>query len=512
MNENQLIIAIDLIDPNPYQPRQSEDLDFVAEIAASIKENGLMQVPIGRRVNGRFQLAFGHTRKAAFLLNGETSMPLIVRDLNDLQMFELGVAENIKRRDLNPIEQAEAMRRYMDEFGKSSVEAGEFFGVAEETIRQKVRLLKLTGPVQAEMRSGEINENTARSLLQMQRVATPDVVEKTVQKIKSNIDKALPDEIIENVIEHLPNVVELRQGRIWPLEMKKFPNNLLPKMTEEAVGLYESQIDHLVNPPACNACPFYTKMRGSHYCGLKICYERKEIAWELHLLELASKNLNIKIYNKEEDGGYVMLVGYESSHKKLFTSRHKGLRLLPKSEVDRYSSQWGFDGVNFDYMFVVATGAATEKLGTSRGSRGGKKTEHEKAEMRMMKVYRVRRKEFLWAFTDAAKAIFADVPVDAVKQVKDWHFVGIDDRIPDECLKGKRESAQVQADFERRELVWAMIHDVCSHYRRSSMATILNNLQKQATEWKIKIPASLKKLAEQFDAEIEAAGAPKEKR
>ena len=135
----QEFISINLIDPNPYQPRQVEDIGFITEIAASIKKNGLMQVPTARVCGDRYQLAFGHTRKAAFVMNGETSMPLIINDLTDLQMFELGVAENIKRRDLDPIEEAYAMRRYMDDFGKTSKEAAEFFGVAEETIRQKVR-------------------------------------------------------------------------------------------------------------------------------------------------------------------------------------------------------------------------------------------------------------------------------------------------------------------------------------------------------------------------------------
>jgi ParB/RepB/Spo0J family partition protein len=510
--DEQVLISLKLIDPNPYQPRQVEDVEAVAEIAASIKQNGLLQVPSARQVDGRYQLAFGHTRKAAFLLNGETSMPLILRDLNDLQMFELGVAENIKRRDLNPIEQADAMRRYMDEFAKTSVEAGEFFGVAEETVRQKVRLLKLPEPVQAQMRAGDINENTARSLLSMQKIAPTETVIEIAKKIKAKEDKVLPDDLIEDTITYrLKNVVKLQEsGRDWPVEMKKFPNKLLPPMSEEAVGIYESQIGHLVDPPACNACPFHTTMRGSHYCGLKICFERKQVAWARHQLELASKNLGIKIYDKDEDESYALLDSFEEPSKKIFKAKDAGLRLMPKSLVKQYVYQSHFEGMNHDHVVVVITGPSIEKLSSGKHNvKGGKKTEREKAEMRMMRVYRQRRKDFLWAFTDVAKVIFAGVPVEAVKKIERWHFIGIDDRIPDEFLKGKRESAKVTEDFARRELIWKMIDDVCSHYTRSSMATILNKLQKQAAEWKIKIPASLNKLAEQFDAEILAAAAPK---
>jgi ParB/RepB/Spo0J family partition protein len=520
---NETMVEIEYLFPNPYQPRHSEDPDVVKEIATNILSqanddfDGLMQPPTVRKNGKGYELAFGHTRRAAFEFLASQGherykfMRVFVRDLTDLQMFELGVAENIKRRDLNPIEEAHAMRRYMDDFGKTSKEAGEFFGVAEETVRQKVRLLKLPGAVQDQMRAGDINENTARSLLSMQKVADQAVVIKTAEKIAAKKDIALPDDIIEHTVGNLNNVVELRNNT-WPLEMKKFPNQLLPAMTEQAAGAYEKQLEHLTNPPACSACPFYSKMRGSNYCGLRVCYERKQIAWGRHLLEKASKDLGIKIYNKEEDGGYVLLKGYETTHKNMFTKRNAGVRLLSTRDVNGDRYQWGFDGVNNDYVVVVATGPAIAKLGNGTGgTRGGKKTEKEKAEMRMMKVYRVRRKELLWAFTDVAKAMFANVPTAAVMKLSHWKFVGIDDKIPDEYKKGKLATPEAKADMERRELVWAMLEGVSSHYHRQTMADLLNKLQKQAAEWNLKIPASLKKLAEQFDAETTAAAAPKGK-
>src|SRR3990172_290827 len=92
--DKQMPVSLDLIDPNPYQPRQAEDPAVVAEIAESIQRHGLMQVPTARAAEGgRYQLAFGHTRLAAVRLNGEPRMPLIIRDLSGLQMFELGGAE-----------------------------------------------------------------------------------------------------------------------------------------------------------------------------------------------------------------------------------------------------------------------------------------------------------------------------------------------------------------------------------------------------------------------------------
>src|SRR5689334_20455436 len=179
---SEQLIALEFLQANPYQPRHNEDPVVVQELAENIERNatkefdGLLQAPTVRAIGGGdYQLAFGHTRKAAFanLFNQGKSrygrMRVYVRELTDVQMFEAAVAENIKRRDLNPIEQAESMRRYMDEFHKTSVEAGEFFNCSEENVRAKVRLLNLPAPVQEKMRAGEVNENTARTLLSMQR-------------------------------------------------------------------------------------------------------------------------------------------------------------------------------------------------------------------------------------------------------------------------------------------------------------------------------------------------------
>src|SRR6185503_12729563 len=201
--ETQTLVPLDKIDSNPYQPRQTEDTEAVAEIAESIKRNGLMQIPTARQVNGRYQLAFGHTRLAALRLNGEDCMPLIIRELGDLQMFELGVAENIKRRDLNAIEEAESMRRYMDEFGMNSVEAGEFFNVSPEKVRQAVRLLNLPEAAQEKLAKGTITQTTARTLLSLQKVAPEEALVETLERLEKGVGRygfeQTPDEIIDGV-------------------------------------------------------------------------------------------------------------------------------------------------------------------------------------------------------------------------------------------------------------------------------------------------------------------------
>lgn len=237
--ESQILVPLNQIDPNPYQPRQVEDAAAVAEIAESIKHNGLMQVPTARQGDGRYQLAFGHTRLAAFKLNGEECMPLIIRHLSDLQMFELGVAENIKRRDLNPIEQAVSMRRYMDEFGKTSVEAGAFFNVSPEKVRGTLRYLNLPEPVQVKLAAGEINQDAARRLLTIARV-DPKQVEISADRMATGssaeeaIEMAMHQSDSAFVMWFSFNKEKPHAGHgLWPIEMgpDKFPMKQLPTLT-----------------------------------------------------------------------------------------------------------------------------------------------------------------------------------------------------------------------------------------------------------------------------------------
>lgn len=578
------LIALEFLHPNKYQPRQHEDPVVVQELAENIERNatdefdGLLQAPTVRHIGeGHYELAFGHTRKAAFALlfnQGKSRygrMRAYVRDLSDVQMFEAAVAENIKRRDLNPIEQAESMRRYMDEFGKNSAEAGEFFNCSEENVRAKVRLLNLPEPVQTKMRAGEVNENTARTLLSMQRIADDKTIVETLKRVDKEKGNRLPDDIIESTADRLENVVDMwndnhREGKPragyhgWLLDMKNFPNKLLPLLTghvavqaldcfndkpaqklvlewaqylaadaatfenkqgdeeyhaanknqmqkrldalAEIDPAYAAKLQHLVNPPACTACPFYTKIRGTHYCGIKNCYERKTEAWMRHQLEQTSKTTGIPLY-VESDGRYVILVSHDDKCNALFTKKHAGLRLISKSKVSGYNYQ-NFKGIDDDICFVVATGEAITKLGNmSTKSGGGKKSEEEKAEMRAMKIYRARRKELVWEFAGVAKHLLDGVPFNVLERLE--RNIGLDDRPLEE--PGDEAKLTVRADYLRKYMIYEMLISDSSYFRRESMADILESIQEQIKEnggWGVKIPKELIKLAEQWDAEIDS--------
>jgi ParB/RepB/Spo0J family partition protein len=522
-SEPFISVPLEKIVYNRYQPRTDMDPAEIENLADSISRNGMMQKPTARpQPDGCCELAFGHRRFEAYKILAAKdaafkTMPLITRELSDQQMFEFAWEENREREDLNPVDQGEAYATYMRVFNATSKQAGEYFRVSEETIRQKQRYGKLPEPVKQKMRDGEINENTARALLSMQKIASNEALAQTVKVIEKERENATPEEVIEDAIGHLKDVVDMwdsnrKEGKPrsawsngWLLDMKNFPNHLLPAMSVEQVGAYEKHIEHLVNPPACTACPFHTQVRGSHYCGLKICYERKTEAWHRDMIQQASKNLGIAVYEKE-DGRYVALDNYD--HKSLFNSKHKGLRLIPTGKAGGRAYQY-FDGISSEVALVVATGEAIEKM-KSRGGRqsaGGKMTEAEKAERRRMKIYRMRRREFMWEFTAVAKTIFDGVPYEALLKINRWEHVLVDDEPPTKVIVP--DNAKVddhKTEYQRRMLVWRLIMHDSSHYRRNSMADMLKGFEKHAKDWGVKIPKSLIKKAEEWDAEIKAAG------
>lgn len=354
-------VPLDQIDPNPFQVRLQEDAAVVAEIAASIGKMGLMQVPTARKVGERYQLAFGHTRLAAFkqLANDAAlagaggswgEMPLMVRELSDLEMFELAVAENIKRRDLNPIETARAMKTYMETFGKTSEEAGEFFGVSAETVRGKVRLLGLPAPVQKKIESKELSEADGRKLLSLQRIDPKEAAaigKKAGPAMAGTIDDAVEERFRKNkaVVEMWARFRDdegkARGGDdLWPLDWKHsgmapltdadmftllgIPKGaLLDDVVSEQVerlwnairagmavdadqfpGLPVDQVQlllHLADPPPCTSCTLHVVLDGAHYCGERRCWERKKTAWLNGELQTLSKKLGIAVYDPTSD-------------------------------------------------------------------------------------------------------------------------------------------------------------------------------------------------------------------
>ncbi len=158
-------VDIDLIDPNPYQPRRNFDEEALEELARSIQANGIIQPIVLRKNGARFQLIAGERRWRAAQRAGLQRVPVVLRDVPEEQALELTLVENLQREDLNPIEEARAFDRLLNDFHMTQEEVAERTGKDRATIANSVRLLRLDDQIIELMEDGKISAGHARSLL-----------------------------------------------------------------------------------------------------------------------------------------------------------------------------------------------------------------------------------------------------------------------------------------------------------------------------------------------------------
>src|ERR1700678_388826 len=165
LSEGFLHVAIDLIDPSPYQPRTRFREEALEELSRSIRSSGIVQPLVVRKVASRYQLIAGERRWRAAQRANMHSVPVVLRDVPEDLALEMTLVENLQREDLNPIEQAHAFQRLIDEFHLTQEQVAERTGKDRATIANAVRLLKLEEPIQELLEEGRITAGHARALL-----------------------------------------------------------------------------------------------------------------------------------------------------------------------------------------------------------------------------------------------------------------------------------------------------------------------------------------------------------
>ena len=159
-------LDIDLIDPNPEQPRTLFSEQKLEELAASIKESGLVQpILVRRKPDGRYQIVAGERRWRASQRAGLIKITALVRDVQDEKLLEIALIENIQRQELNPIEEALAFQRLIATIGFTQEELAKRVGKDRSSIANYIRLLKLPIPVQRMLEVDELQMGHARALL-----------------------------------------------------------------------------------------------------------------------------------------------------------------------------------------------------------------------------------------------------------------------------------------------------------------------------------------------------------
>ena len=216
-----LRIPVDLIEPNPYQPRMSFDQEALEELAESIRSLGLIQpITVRRKTDGRYQIISGERRFRACRLAGLDMVPAYIRDTNDQGMLEMAIVENIQRDDLDPIEVAMSYQRLIEECSLTQEQMAVRVGKKRASVTNYLRLLKLPAKIQHDLKVGLLSVGHAKVLLGIE-------------------DLKLQEYLCDLVIKEGLSVRQLEEKIAKLSETKKKPENEAQDLPEEYFKVLE---------------------------------------------------------------------------------------------------------------------------------------------------------------------------------------------------------------------------------------------------------------------------------
>ena len=195
-------VSVDQLNPGQYQPRKRFDEESLQELADSIIEQGLMQPIIVRKSDNNFEIIAGERRWRAAKLAKVDTIPVIVRDINDRTASIIALIENMQRVDLSAIEEAEGIKKMIDEFGMTHEEASDAVGKSRSAVSNLLRLLQLTDFVKDKLNSGDIDMGHARALISLSADQQNMVCQKIINE-KLSVRKV--EELIQSGITKVNN-------------------------------------------------------------------------------------------------------------------------------------------------------------------------------------------------------------------------------------------------------------------------------------------------------------------
>ena len=199
MDKEVVELYLDDIIPNRFQPREVFNEDALKELAASIKEHGIIQPIIVRKLGDKYEIIAGERRYKASVLAGMTKIPAIIRNLDDKEASKVALLENLQRKDLTPIEEARTYQKILELDNITQEELGKTMGKSQGAIANKMRLLSLPDEVQEALLHDKISERHARSLLNIEK---PDEQIKMLNRI---INERLTVRELDEIIKGKPS-------------------------------------------------------------------------------------------------------------------------------------------------------------------------------------------------------------------------------------------------------------------------------------------------------------------
>lgn len=175
------VVEIGQLKPGKYQPRTQMDQESLADLAASIKAQGIMQPILVRETGAKLEIIAGERRWRASQLAGLQQVPVLVREIPDEAALAMALIENIQRENLNPLEEANGIKRLIDEFGMTHQAAADAVGRSRTAVTNLLRLLNLAKPVQELVMQGRIDMGHARALLSLEGAKQITIAEQIAQ-------------------------------------------------------------------------------------------------------------------------------------------------------------------------------------------------------------------------------------------------------------------------------------------------------------------------------------------
>lgn len=221
--ENEVVyLYLDDIIPNRFQPREVFDEKALKELAVSIREHGVIQPIIVRKIGTKYEIIAGERRYKASTMAGMTKIPAIIRNLDDKESSKVALIENLQRKDLTPIEEARTYQKILDIDNMTQEELAKSMGKSQSAVSNKLRLLTLSNKIQDALLNEKISERHARSLLNVSDEKERDRLTDLI------IEKRLSVKDLENVIKGAPleaqtPVVEKQEENILKPVIKESP-------------------------------------------------------------------------------------------------------------------------------------------------------------------------------------------------------------------------------------------------------------------------------------------------
>mgnify|MGYP005793488429 CR=1 FL=1 len=303
LEQNILQIPIDEIIPNRFQPRLNFDDQGLEELANSIKQHGIIQPLVLRRVDDKYEIIAGERRYKAATIAGLTTVPAVIANIDDNKSAEVAIVENVQRRDLSPIEEARSYKNLLDKGYLTQAELAKRMGLSQSAIANKLRLLNLDEEVQKALMNNQISERHARSLLVL---PTHEEQRKWLKRI---IDERLTVRQLDNELKKQnesstepskPDDTDIPLVKSIDIDAIKKEATEIPSINEEsdiARKLREIEREKMFNPDIIPVDQAQNNAKGNFFNFLE--NEKVNMNMEEPILKTPTVNIELPQVNKE---------------------------------------------------------------------------------------------------------------------------------------------------------------------------------------------------------------------